>query len=129
MTYATIHVFGQYRRLYRETLMKYMVSSQEKPHKYPLYSIHSDLDSFILYNDGDLDSQIEQLEDNTSGLEEGKETPEESKAVTTETDELAEKFWSMDFDGVVNKEGDGARVWVHNHKARYSETHSHKLNF
>ena len=27
MTYATIPVFGQQRRLYRETLMKYMVSS------------------------------------------------------------------------------------------------------
>jgi hypothetical protein len=31
MSYATIPVFGQQRRLYRETLMKYMVSSQEKP--------------------------------------------------------------------------------------------------
>ena len=27
MSYATIPVFGQHRRLYRETLMKYMVSS------------------------------------------------------------------------------------------------------
>jgi hypothetical protein len=31
MSYATILVFGQHRRLYKETLMKYMVSSQEKP--------------------------------------------------------------------------------------------------
>ena len=30
--------------------MKYVVSSQEKPQKFPIYSIHSDLDSFILYN-------------------------------------------------------------------------------
>lgn len=44
MTYATILVFGQPRRLYRETLMKYMVSSQENPDNYPLYSIHTDLD-------------------------------------------------------------------------------------
>jgi len=48
MSYATIPLFGQHRRLYRETLMKYMVGSQEKPHNYPLYSVHSDLDSFIL---------------------------------------------------------------------------------
>jgi hypothetical protein len=40
MSYATIPVFGKQRRLYRETLMKYMVSSQEKPHNYPLYSAH-----------------------------------------------------------------------------------------
>ena len=51
MTYATILVFSQPRILYRETHMKYMVSSQEKPEKSPLYSIHTDLDSFILYND------------------------------------------------------------------------------
>jgi hypothetical protein len=62
MSYATFPVFGQQRRLYRETFMKYMVSSQEKPHNYPLYSAHSDLDSFILYNDGDLEGQIDQLE-------------------------------------------------------------------
>ena len=51
MTYASIPVFNQPRRLYRETHMKYMVSSQERPEKSPLYSIHTNLDSFILYND------------------------------------------------------------------------------
>jgi len=50
MSYATISVFGQPKRLYRETLMKYVVSSQEKPQNFPIYSIHYDMDSFILYN-------------------------------------------------------------------------------
>jgi hypothetical protein len=40
--------------------------------------------------------------------------------VMTEIDELAENFWSMDFDGAINKEGDAAGVWLHNHKERYS---------
>lgn len=31
-------------------MMKYVVSSQEKPQNFPIYSIHSDMDSFILYN-------------------------------------------------------------------------------
>ena len=44
MSYATILVFGQPKRLYRETLMKYVVSSQEKPQNFPIYSIHSDMD-------------------------------------------------------------------------------------
>jgi ribonuclease HI len=35
----------------------------------------------------------------------------------------------MDFDGAVSKEGAGARVWLHNHRNRYSENHSYKLNF
>ena len=50
MSYATISVFGQPKRLYRETLMKYVVSSQEKPQNFPIYFVHSDMDSFILYN-------------------------------------------------------------------------------
>ena len=50
MYYATISVFGQPKKLYKETLMKYVVSSQDKPQNFPIYSIHSDMDSFILYN-------------------------------------------------------------------------------
>ena len=34
MTYATIHVFSQPRRLYRETHMKYMLSNQERLENY-----------------------------------------------------------------------------------------------
>ena len=56
--------------------MKYMVSSQEKPHNYPLYSAHSDLDSFILYNDGDMEEQDTQLMEDTSSQEEGPENIE-----------------------------------------------------
>ena len=48
-----------------------MVNNQEKPHKYPLYSAHSDLDSFILYNDSDMGEQIAQLEEDTFDPNEG----------------------------------------------------------
>ena len=106
--------------------MKYMVSSQEKPHNYPLYSIHSILDSFILYNDGDLGNQIAQLEDDASRQEEDQVITKESK---TKTDVTIEPLWSMDFDGAISKEGVGARVCIKNHKARYLESHSYKLNF
>jgi len=40
MSYATILVFGQPKRLYRETLMKYVVRSEEKPQNLPSYYIH-----------------------------------------------------------------------------------------
>ena len=59
--------------------MKYIISSQEKPQNYPLYSVHSDLDSFILYNYGDLDNQIAQLEDDASSLKENQTITEENK--------------------------------------------------
>ena len=64
--------------------MKYMVNSQEKSRNYPLYYVHSNLDSFILYNDGDMDSQIAQLEDDVCNLEESKAIPEEGKSIPEE---------------------------------------------
>ena len=47
-TYASIPVFSQLRRLYREAHLKFMVSSPEKPENSPIYSVHTDLDLFIL---------------------------------------------------------------------------------
>ena len=41
--------------------MKFMVSSPENPENSPLYSIHIDLDSFILFNDESIDEP--ELED------------------------------------------------------------------
>jgi hypothetical protein len=92
MSYATVPVFGQQRRLYRETLMKYMVRSQEKPHNYPMYYALSDLDSFILYNDGDTGEQIVQLEEDTSGPDEGQEIVEAERKKNAITEELAVDF-------------------------------------
>ena len=57
MTYATIPVFNQTRRFYRESHMQYMVSSQERPDNSPLYSIHTGLDSFILFNNETFNEQ------------------------------------------------------------------------
>ena len=37
--------------------MKYMVSILDRPNNTPSYSIHSNLDSFIFYNENDLDEQ------------------------------------------------------------------------
>ena len=50
MSYATISVFGQPKKLYRETLMKYMVSNAARSINYPIYATPTDLDSFILCN-------------------------------------------------------------------------------
>jgi hypothetical protein len=103
MSYATIPVFGQQRRLYRETLMKYMVSSQEKPHNYPLYSAHSDLDSFILYNDGDTKKRDTQLIENVDSQDESPESGVTAKMKDEIPEEFPADFWSMDFDGAMSK--------------------------
>ena len=51
MSYATILVFGQERRLYREVLLKYMVSRKIKPNNHPIYSIDTEVGSPKFYND------------------------------------------------------------------------------
>ena len=50
MTYATIPIFNQTRRLYRESHMKYMVTSHDRPQNSPIYSVNTGLDSFIMFN-------------------------------------------------------------------------------
>ena len=57
MTYVTILVFNQTRRLYRESHMQYTVTSQDRPQNSPLYSVNIGLDSFILFNDEALTEQ------------------------------------------------------------------------
>ena len=51
MSYATILVFGQDRKLYREVLLKYMVSGKTQPNNHPIYSVETELGSSIFFND------------------------------------------------------------------------------
>ena len=115
MSYATISVFGQQRKLYRETLMKYMVSSVEKPQNFPIYSVHFDMDSFILYNSDHDKKEI---------------TVVEQKYKTTDNENIFhESLWHLDFDGSVNRLGVGVGVWIHNMEDNHSEGHAFRLNF
>lgn len=54
-------MFGQLRKLYLETKIKYMITSKEKPNNHPIHIVHTDLESLILFNDSsliDVDSQL-----------------------------------------------------------------------
>lgn len=42
--------------------MKYMASSQDKPSNCPLYSVHLDMESFILYNNDCVENEVSPLE-------------------------------------------------------------------
>jgi hypothetical protein len=86
-------------------------------------------DANTLYNDGDVEEQIAQLEDDTHDSKEINTIIEARRVETVEREELPTNFWSMDFNGVVSKEGVEAGVWLHNHRSRYFESHSYKLNF
>ena len=62
MTYATIPIFNQTRRLYKESYMQYTVTIQDLPQNSPLYSVNTSLDSFILFNEETLDEQVTFIE-------------------------------------------------------------------
>ena len=90
-----------------------MVSSSEIPQNYPIYSLHYDLDSFILCNsDNDKITSIE---------EKNKEV--DSENITHES------MWHLDFDGSVNRLGAGARVWIYNLENDHYEGHAFRLKF
>ena len=157
LSYATISIFGKPKRLYRETLMKYVVSSESKPEIFPIYSIHSDMDSFILFND-DTNSPTD---DEPLALEQQTHINEESVAHTHDTvttvnatsiqeeppqteisnlptarmtqtlsnNHQQEITWYLEFDGSVNKLGAGAGVWIHNTHNSHAECHAYRLNF
>ncbi len=115
MTYASIPVFGEQRRLYRESYLAYMMSSPEHPENHPVYSVQTDMSSSVLYNDFSL-------------IEEKQEVAEDLKQNEEEQFAMQDGLWSMSFDGVVSREGAGAGVWVISPKGN-STFHALKLQF
>ena len=51
MSYATIPIFAEQIRLYRENRLAYMIRSLECPQNHPIYSIDTDLGSTIFCNE------------------------------------------------------------------------------
>ena len=51
MSYATIPVFVERRRLYMENRLAYMISSPECPQNHPIYSMDADFGSVIFHNE------------------------------------------------------------------------------
>ena len=49
-SYATIPVFNQQRRLWRENRLKYMVSSKDCLENHPIYTVDTDMGSSIFFN-------------------------------------------------------------------------------
>jgi len=137
--------------------MKYVVSSEEKPQNFPIYSIHSDMDSFILFNDDEClptddkplalnqetciseESIAQNLEttemiDVTSIQDEPYKTqssklPSPKITESPNTEQEQEILWYLEFEGSVNKLGAGVGVWIHNRQTNHAEGHAYRLNF
>lgn len=56
MSYATIPIFGgEFRRLYREIQMAYIISDHSNPSNHPIYAEEMELGSFVLHFSTDND--------------------------------------------------------------------------
>ena len=137
--------------------MKYVVSSQEKPQNFPIYSIHSDMDSFILYNidmcpktevkllkatetrdiNEQSTAQYQKITDvinptqfvNISQESPKLDQPTEQICKSIERNIDQEILWYLEFDGSANKLGAGAGVWIHNTQNDHALGHAYRLNF
>jgi hypothetical protein len=123
MSYATIPVFGQERRLYREVLLKYMVSRKTQPNNHPIYSVDTEVGSSIFYNN----LSFEEGKPTTVMTVEDK-TEHRTEEITDQRNNTENEMWNMSFDGVVSREGARAGVWINPPKVG-TKLCSYKLSF
>ena len=58
MSYATIPLFGDHRRLYREKRLEYVASSQDKTNNHPICVVDTDMVSSIFFNDSHIEKDF-----------------------------------------------------------------------
>ena len=120
MTYATILVRNESKRLYSEKRLPYVVRSQDQPNIHHVYVIDIDLGSSILFNDVlPYDSKISgPQKDETRANELG---PEEGS-------QKYEGLWKMYFDGSVSKDATSTCVYIIS-PIKYTKAPSYKFIF
>jgi len=91
-----------------------MVSIPNKPQNHPIYSVDTNLGTFVFYNE--------------LCLEEEEQGDSESNQQDKHKQEELDGLWSMRFDGAVNREGAGAGVQI-NPPEDEGMLHSFKLDF
>jgi ribonuclease HI len=107
MSYATISIFVHDKRMYKEVLLKYMVSSKTQPKYHPIYSINTEMGSSIFYNDLSFEE-----EEPIAVMKVDEETVWETIECADLKDYTKNMVWNMCFDDAVNRQGVGANIWV-----------------
>ena len=117
LSYATIPVFGgEFRRLYRETHLAYIVSDHQNPVNHPIYEVEQDLGTSILHLLADQESLVPVL------------SKEKVGEVTNEENMEGNKIWKLFFDGASSREGEGVGVVLIS-PTNQTVTISYKLQF
>jgi hypothetical protein len=107
MSYASIHVFGQERRLYREVFLKYMVSSKTQPNNHPIYSTDIEVGSSIFYNDLSFEEK-----DPTTVMTIKDKSYLQTEEITDQENIEEDEMWNMRFYGAASREGGQYGVWI-----------------
>jgi ribonuclease HI len=123
MSYATILVFGQERRLYKEVLLRYMVSIKTQPNNHPIYYVDTEVGSSIFYN-----NLIFEEGNPTTVMAIKDKTEHRTEKITDQQNSAEDEMWNMSFDGAASREGVGAGVWINPPKVG-TKICSYKLAF
>ena len=116
LSYATIPVFSEKRRLYRENCFAYMINNKENLGNHPIYYVDTDMGSSMLFNN--LCPQKSEPRPSKTASDEPNQNSIEAKQEHEHSDlppapkETKEGWWHMDFDGAVRKEGIGVGIWI-----------------
>jgi hypothetical protein len=51
LSYATIPVFSEQRRLYKQNRLAYMINNNDNPENHPIYAVDTDMGSSMFFND------------------------------------------------------------------------------
>jgi hypothetical protein len=113
LSYATIPVFGgEFRRLYREAQLAYIISDNDHSINHPIYAVDVDLGSSIFH----IDNVVQQS------------LPLKKSVVVPQSVENQNLLWKLYFDGASSREGTGAGVVLISPKHEVI-TLSYKLEF
>jgi ribonuclease HI len=95
LSYATIPIFGgEFRRLYREAQLAYIISDNDHSINHPIYAVDVDLGSSIFH----IDNVVQQY------------FPLTKPIVAPQSVENQNLLWKLYFDGASSREGAGAGV-------------------
>lgn len=117
MSYVTILVFSEQRRLYRENRLAYMISSRDNPKNHHIYDVDTYLGSSIFYNDFSFEGtnkkeiQIHKEEGNHQHLQIEPKF-EQEKQQNEELKDNKEPWGIIHFDGVVSEKFVGVGIWI-----------------
>jgi hypothetical protein len=104
-------------------MLKYMVRNKKQLNNHPIYSVDTEIDSSIFYND----LSFEEEEPPTIMIVSDEAMRQATKCIDLRN-RVENEIWKMSFNGAVSKKGEKADIWVSPPKVG-TKLCSYKLTF